>query len=143
MVIQKKIYQDTFEKTKKNNLGWSLEQLKEEVSKFIAPLDIVPPHSTGGAVDVSIIGPNGKNMSMGTKIGQDTDLEKTRTDSDKISKVAVKNRKLLSEVMFKAGFVNYPTEWWHWSYGDRYWAAASDKKYSIYKSINHGKQKQK
>jgi D-alanyl-D-alanine dipeptidase len=20
-----------------------------------------------------------------------------------------------------AGFVNYPTEWWHWSYGDRYW----------------------
>ncbi|MEK8108013.1 hypothetical protein NKG94_28990 [Micromonospora sp. M12] len=18
--------------------------------------------------------------------------------------------------------VNYPTEWWHWSYGDRYWA---------------------
>ena len=21
-----------------------------------------------------------------------------------------------------AGFVNYPTEWWHWSFGDRYWA---------------------
>ena len=21
-----------------------------------------------------------------------------------------------------AGMVNYPTEWWHWSYGDRYWA---------------------
>jgi hypothetical protein len=20
------------------------------------------------------------------------------------------------------GFVNYPTEWWHFSYGDRYWA---------------------
>jgi len=20
-----------------------------------------------------------------------------------------------------AGFVNYPTEWWHWSYGDRDW----------------------
>jgi D-alanyl-D-alanine dipeptidase len=18
--------------------------------------------------------------------------------------------------------VNYPTEWWHWSFGDRYWA---------------------
>ena len=18
--------------------------------------------------------------------------------------------------------MNYPTEWWHWSYGDRYWA---------------------
>jgi zinc D-Ala-D-Ala dipeptidase len=21
--------------------------------------------------------------------------------------------------------VNYPTEWWHWSYGDRYWAYQS------------------
>ena len=21
-----------------------------------------------------------------------------------------------------AGLVNYPTEWWHWSFGDRYWA---------------------
>jgi D-alanyl-D-alanine dipeptidase len=24
-----------------------------------------------------------------------------------------------------AGLVNYPTEWWHWSFGDRYWAYAS------------------
>lgn len=24
--------------------------------------------------------------------------------------------------MTGAGFVNYPTEWWHWSHGDRYWA---------------------
>ncbi|ABX41733.1 hypothetical protein Cphy_1358 [Lachnoclostridium phytofermentans ISDg] len=22
----------------------------------------------------------------------------------------------------KGGFVNYPTEWWHWSYGGCYWA---------------------
>jgi D-alanyl-D-alanine dipeptidase len=21
--------------------------------------------------------------------------------------------------------VNYPTEWWHWSFGDRYWAYAT------------------
>ena len=24
--------------------------------------------------------------------------------------------------MEKAGFINYPAEWWHWSYGDCYWA---------------------
>ena len=37
--------------------------------------------------------------------------------------------------MKKAGFVNYPPEWWHWSYGDRYWAAALNKKFAIYKGI--------
>jgi D-alanyl-D-alanine dipeptidase len=25
-------------------------------------------------------------------------------------------------VLTAVGMVNYPTEWWHWSYGDRYWA---------------------
>jgi len=29
---------------------------------------------------------------------------------------------LLGRVLGGAGLVNYPTEWWHWSYGDRYWA---------------------
>ena len=28
-------------------------------------------------------------------------------------------------VLSAAGLVNYPTEWWHWSYGDRYWALAT------------------
>jgi D-alanyl-D-alanine dipeptidase len=27
-----------------------------------------------------------------------------------------------------AGFVNYPSEWWHWSYGDKYWGFAKGKK---------------
>jgi D-alanyl-D-alanine dipeptidase len=27
--------------------------------------------------------------------------------------------------MTEAGFVNYPLEWWHWSYGDKYWARVS------------------
>lgn len=32
------------------------------------------------------------------------------------------NRKLLGQVLSLVGLVNYPTEWWHWSCGDRYWA---------------------
>jgi len=34
--------------------------------------------------------------------------------------------------MTVAGFVNYPTEWWHWSYGDRYWAYATHRSAAIY-----------
>ncbi len=31
-----------------------------------------------------------------------------------------------------AGLVNYPTEWWHWSFGDRYWALATGKAAALY-----------
>jgi len=112
-----------------------VERLKEEVSKFVAPLYITPPHSTGGAVDLSIIDPDGKKLDMGTKMGVDYGLDKTRTDSTVISRAARKNRQILIRVMTAAGFVNYPTEWWHWSYGDQYWAAALKKKYSVYSGI--------
>ena len=43
-------------------------------------------------------------------------------DADGISRFARSHRRLLSTVLTWSGFVNYPTEWWHWSYGDRYWA---------------------
>ncbi len=39
-----------------------------------------------------------------------------------ISPEAAKNRKTMSQALSVVGFVNYPTEYWHWSYGDRYWA---------------------
>jgi D-alanyl-D-alanine dipeptidase len=29
---------------------------------------------------------------------------------------------LLASALFAAGLVNYPARWWHWSYGDRFWA---------------------
>ena len=37
-----------------------------------------------------------------------------------------------SRVLGGAGLVNYPTEWWHWSYGDRYWALATGAPGALY-----------
>ena len=45
---------------------------------------------------------------------------------------AQKNRKIMSEVLTKVGFVNYPTEYWHWSYGDRYWAYHKQQPFALY-----------
>ena len=28
--------------------------------------------------------------------------------------------------------MNYPTEWWHWSFGDRYWALVTDSPTALY-----------
>src|SRR6266702_1595652 len=42
------------------------------------------------------------------------------------------NRELLARVLRGAGLVNYPTEWWHWSYGDRYWALMTGAAAAVY-----------
>ncbi|MEV6982635.1 M15 family metallopeptidase [Sphaerisporangium sp. NPDC051017] len=44
------------------------------------------------------------------------------TASTSISTEAAGRRHVLGEALEAAGLVNYPTEWWHWSYGNRYWA---------------------
>ena len=133
--LQKKIYMRRFNELKKEHFDWSDEKIKEETSKFVAPVDKnnVPPHSTGGTVDISIIDESGEKLDMGTRFGDFTD--KANTYSEDISEEARRNRKMLINVLSKEGFVNYPLEWWHWSYGDRYWAAELKKEFAIYGSV--------
>ncbi|MCP3673877.1 MAG: M15 family metallopeptidase, partial [Gammaproteobacteria bacterium] len=56
--------------------------------------------------------------------------------SGDISDQARTNRKILFHCMEEAGFVNYPFEWWHWSFGDKYWAAVKGAPHAIYGAIN-------
>lgn len=130
---QKRIYSAHYGKLAKEHPDWSEEKIKQETDKFVAPIEIVPPHTTGGAVDCTIIDIYGRELNMGTAL--DAFTKRAYTSSKAISKEARNNRLLLIKTMTEAGFVNYPPEWWHWSYGDRYWAAALNKRFSIYKGI--------
>jgi len=79
-----------------------------------------PPHSTGGALDLSIIDAKGLELDMGTKI--DEFVEASYSDFNDLSSTCRDNRALLLEVMNGAGFTQLPTEWWHFSFGDQIWA---------------------
>ena len=48
-----------------------------------------------------------------------------------VSVEARSNRTVMAKAL-GVGLVNYPTEWWHWSYGDRYWATATGAPAAIY-----------
>jgi len=39
---------------------------------------------------------------------------------------------LLTRVLGGAGLVNYPTEWWHWNFGDRCWAFTTGNDHALY-----------
>jgi len=45
------------------------------------------------------------------------------------------HRRLLKDIMTQAGFVNYPREWWHWSYGEKLWAYLHQQPHAIYGPI--------
>jgi D-alanyl-D-alanine dipeptidase len=49
-----------------------------------------------------------------------------------LSATAKANRLLLAQAMQAEGFVNYAREWWHYSYGDRYWAWLTGRPHAIY-----------
>ncbi|MFN6474792.1 M15 family metallopeptidase [Nostoc sp. DedQUE07] len=84
-----------------------------------------PPHSTGGAVDVTLVDDTGQIVNMGSPI--DEMSERSHPDyyanSDRLEtqKYHV-HRQLLRDVMLKAGFQRNPREWWHFSVGDQMWA---------------------
>jgi D-alanyl-D-alanine dipeptidase len=72
-------------------------------------------------------------LDMGSPLNEEGPL--MRTGADRIPDYAKKNRRMLLSVMEGAGFVNYGHEWWHFSYGDRYWAYVRHERAAIYGSL--------
>jgi len=136
--LQKEYSEAYSEELKKKHSDWTSEEIYQEASKYVAPPEIIPPHSTGGAVDLTIIAANGQELAMGTRVNASPEESKNAcfTEAKNISKQAQRNRKILVDTMLKNGFINYPTEWWHWSYGDRYWAYCMKEKYALFGSSN-------
>jgi zinc D-Ala-D-Ala dipeptidase len=102
-------------------------------SRYVAPL-AVAPHVAGAAVDVTLVDSCGQELDLGTAIDATPEQSGGRCyfAADGISREARANRDLLARVLCREGLVNYPTEWWHYSYGDRYWALATGAGAALY-----------
>ena len=102
-------------------------------SRFVSPPDVAP-HVSGAAVDLTLVDREGRQLDMGTPI----DASPEESDgacyfhADNITADARVNRELLATALAGAGLVNYPTEWWHWSYGDRYWALMTGQPHAVF-----------
>ncbi len=109
------------------------DELRRLVSRYVAPLHVAP-HVAGAAVDITLVDGEGRRRTLGTAV--DATPEESRNaiafDADNISAEARANRTLLAGALGSAGLVNYPTEWWHWSYGDRYWAHVTGAGHACY-----------
>ena len=72
----------------------------------------------------------GRELDMGTQYLEHN--KKTKTRCKALTEEQRRNRRVLVDAMQRAGFVNYPAEWWHFSYGDKMWAAYSNKRAALY-----------
>ena len=138
--VQKVSFEQYVEQLKNTHPLWTPDEVYQEASKYVAPISVAP-HSTGGAVDLTLIRVGGTEMDMGTlfNASPSSTQNATYTNANTISSMAHANRMLLKQVLQAAGLVNYPTEWWHWSYGDRYWAFMTGSQHALYGSIDEHK----
>ena len=143
--LQKMIFEKQLSNVKKRHPEWSSEQVFLETTKLISPVvnpdhsANIPPHSTGAAIDVYLIDDYGQTVDLGIHPRNwmnDADGVLSLTASNYISLLAKKNRQIMMNALNAVGFVNYPTEYWHWSYGDRYWAYVKQQPHAIYGSFS-------
>ncbi|EMD9442821.1 dipeptidase [Burkholderia cepacia] len=102
-------------------------------SHYVAPPEVAA-HPTGAAVDLTLISTDGVELDMGCVLDA-TDQESSGacyTHNPFISRAAARHRQVLIAALTGAGFTNYPSEWWHWSFGDRYWAVMHNQSHAIY-----------
>ncbi|MEB3178631.1 MAG: M15 family metallopeptidase [Nostocaceae cyanobacterium] len=104
------------------------QALWEEVYQIwaVPSLDLrtPPPHSTGAAVDITLVDGTGKTVNMGSPIDElsarsHPDYFANSTNPQDMQYHA--HRELLRDVMVKAGFARHPGEWWHFCLGDQMW----------------------
>jgi D-alanyl-D-alanine dipeptidase len=85
------------------------------------------PHESGAAADVTLCGIDGAALDLGGPVygGSAGDGGVCRTADASIPAQARSHRRTLGAALEAAGLVNEACSWWHWSYGDAYWALAT------------------
>lgn len=102
--------------------------IKSFISEPICNREQAPVHTTGGAIDVTLLNSDNVELDMGTKFDEFTDKTYTAYFEKEFDENITYNRRLLYDVMIRAGFTNLPSEWWHYDYGDMFWAYYNQSK---------------
>ena len=134
--IQRRMYLRMWEQFRAERPEWSENHLRRVVNRYTAPLNprVPPPHTTGGAVDVFLADSKGRLLDHASPFS-DFDPDGFSFDAPGISEKAREHRRILADSLLAGGLTNYPSEYWHWSYGDQGWAYRGGHSHAIYGTI--------
>lgn len=111
----------------------TLDYPEAQKSRYVANPQEGSIHNYGAAVDLTIAGPDRKPLDMGTEFDYFGVLaypvrEDELLTTGRLTRRQVGNRRLLRNVMTRAGFSPITSEWWHFNAMSR---AEADKQYGI------------
>ena len=116
-------------------MAYYQKQTRQSLEGFVShpySTTVIPPHATGGAVDLTL-------AWRGAVLGLGTDFDSFSPQSapgwfedHQVDGAARDLRRLLASVLSAEGMVAIDTEWWHWSYGDQWWAAQTGTSAALY-----------
>nr|WP_024126797.1 M15 family metallopeptidase [Streptomyces sp. F2]AHE39534.1 D-alanyl-d-alanine dipeptidase [Streptomyces sp. F2] len=131
--LQRRYFEEYSDELARAHPDWKAAELREAASRFVSPPEIAP-HSAGAAVDVTLIDHQGRELDMGTRVNASPEESEGAcyTAAPNLSARARTNRATLGDALSTAGLINYGTEWWHWSFGDRYWALQTQQPAALY-----------
>ncbi|MGR3304459.1 MAG: M15 family metallopeptidase [Candidatus Scalindua sp.] len=147
--VQKIIFNKYKESLERDSPNTNERKLIDLTRKYVslpsANEDNPSPHSTGGAIDLSLLDSSGNYLNMGTSFDDFNEKSNTRyyeqliETGKKLSDkefIILNNRRLLFHIMNKVGFTNYSEEWWHYDYGDQLRGKLKDTVYGEISSQN-------
>ena len=132
--VQEKYFRERKAALQRDNPEMPEYKLIRLVHDFIAVPDVAG-HPMGAAVDLTIVDRGNHPVDMGNKISDYSNPDIIKTFA-KVTPEQASYRKVLHDAMIAQCFAPFYGEWWHFSYGDREWAAFYGKKAAIYGTIN-------
>jgi zinc D-Ala-D-Ala dipeptidase len=106
-----------------------------KATRYVSAPEIAP-HVSGAAIDLTLCDPDGNELDLGSPINASPEASDGVCYFDAlVNTVARRHRSILRDSLVEVGMINYPTEWWHWSYGDRYWALMTGRAAALYGPI--------
>lgn len=134
--IQKRMYLAIEARWRRIHPDWSEARIHRSVNQFSAPMDkkAPPPHTTGGAVDLMLAHDDGTLLDHITPYLY-RDAKGSITKASGLSPTAQRTRDIMAAALLPTGLTNYPSEFWHWTYGDQGWAYRGGHPNAIYGPI--------
>ena len=127
--VQKSLFDEHYYSVARldENRGKSDAQLREIATKFVSYPDRTRTysyvHSSGGAVDLTLTDEWEIELDMGCEFDDFSDAAALDAFENHEGTDACRNRRILYQAMTDAGFTGYSAEWWHYDFGDIFWAA--------------------